>query len=112
MESAYSTSGSPVLLFLALALGAPLGEELFFRGLLLGGLRAVGAPLVVSVGVTSLLWAMLHVQYDLYGIATIFVMGLLLGVARHASGSLVPPLVIHVGGNTVAFVQTLLVANG
>ena len=87
MTAAYS-SVNPVLLFAALVFAAPLSEEIFFRGFVLGALESSGLSLVFAGVLSSLAWAAMHTQYDLYGIATIFLMGLLLAAARAKTGSL------------------------
>jgi membrane protease YdiL (CAAX protease family) len=67
-------------------------------------LGAVGA-----VGLTSLVWALIHVQYDAYGIATIFVTGLLLGYVRLKTGSLYATIFLHGLMNLVATLEVVVV---
>jgi len=108
MINAYQTAGFPPLLWLAVVVGAPVVEEVFFRGFLFRGLAAspLGGP--GTIVVTSLAWAVIHLQYDLHDMATIFVLGLLLGVFRLKTGSLWPPLVMHGLVNLLATVQVAL----
>jgi hypothetical protein len=61
-----------------LGLSAGVGEEITLRGALQPRLGIV---------LTSLLFAALHVQYSWYGIASIFVFGLILGVIRQRSST-------------------------
>lgn len=105
MRSAYASAEPPWLIWVAVVLCAPLFEELFFRGFLFRGLAASIRP-AATIGVTAAVWSAIHVQYDLYGIATVFVMGLLLGIARHRSGSVLVPLAMHVLMNLVASAET------
>jgi membrane protease YdiL (CAAX protease family) len=102
------SSANPFLLFIVLSLCAPLFEELFFRGFLFSGLEAAGARNWVPVVTTAALWSMLHLQYDFYGIASIFVMGLLLGTARRSTDSIVPCIVMHGIANAIAYVETAI----
>jgi membrane protease YdiL (CAAX protease family) len=81
MTDAYATA-PPVLLFVALVIAAPALEETFFRGFMLRALESSGVAVVVATIVTSLVWAVMHLQYDLYGLVTIFLMGILLAMAR------------------------------
>ena len=55
---------------------------------------------------------MLHFQYDAYGIATIFTLGLVMGAVRYKTGSLWSVLIIHALFNLVALVETYLYMNG
>jgi membrane protease YdiL (CAAX protease family) len=104
--SAELFSGGPsLLLFIALVFAAPLFEEIFFRGLLIGALEKSGASGVVAALASSLAWAGIHLQYDLYGIAWIFVTGLLFAAARAKTGSLIPCLVMHGVSNAIAFAE-------
>jgi membrane protease YdiL (CAAX protease family) len=48
-------------------------------------------------------------QYDLYGMATIFVLGIVYGLARASSGSLVVPLILHAVTNIVATAEAALI---
>ena len=105
MVEAFS-SANPIWLFFALTLFAPLFEELFFRGFLFSGLEAVGARNWVPAVITAALWSMLHLQYDLYGIVSIFVMGLLLAAARRSTDSILPCLVMHSAANAIAYAET------
>jgi membrane protease YdiL (CAAX protease family) len=56
--------------------------------------------------VTSGIWAAIHLQYDAYGIVTVFILGLLLGVARAQGGTLLLPLAMHSAANLAAAVET------
>jgi membrane protease YdiL (CAAX protease family) len=88
--------------------GAPLVEETFFRGFLFRGLAAspLGGP--ATIVVTSLAWAAIHLQYDLYDMGTIFLLGLLLGAFRLITGSLWPPLLMHALVNLLATIQVAI----
>lgn len=99
------SAANPILLFVALTLFAPLFEEVFFRGFLYSGLEAIGARQWVPVVTTAALWSMLHLQYDFYGIVSIFVMGLLLGAARRSTESILPCLVMHFAANAIAYIE-------
>jgi hypothetical protein len=76
-----------------------------FRGMSESRLGVAG-----TIVLTSFLWAMLHLQYDWYGIVSVFVIGLLLGWVRHRTGSLYAPIVLHALSNLVATVEASLLA--
>jgi len=107
MIDAYVTARWPALLFVAVAIVAPVLEELFFRGLLLSALRARGWSVFRVCIVTSLVFASMHLQYDLYDMTLVFMMGLLLAGARTRSGSLLPGIAMHALANAVGFFEAL-----
>lgn len=98
----------PPLLWLAVAGIGPFFEEAFFRGFLFTGLEESRLGTVATIIVTSLLWASLHIQYSLLGMAEILVMGIILGVVRQKTGSLWSSLLIHVLWNGAALAVTAL----
>ena len=110
MVQAYASSRYPAILLTALLVAAPLFEEIFFRGFLLSGFTSAGISPLVSAFVSSLAWSAIHMQYDLYGMATIFVMGLVLSAARFKTDSIVPCLVMHALANAVSFGETVSLA--
>ena len=82
-------------LLIGAAIGAPIAEELLFRGLLFGVLRDTRIGFAGTLMVTAAFWAALHMQYSFYGLAAIFCIGLYLGWLREKTGSLIPPMVCH-----------------
>ena len=106
MKTLYETAKPAWLFFAALIVAAPLFEEVFFRGFLFKGLQASWLGSIGTIVVTAAIWAVIHLQYDAYGIATVFVVGLLLGAARAASGSLLLPIGMHSAANLVASIET------
>jgi uncharacterized protein len=112
MAKTYASMRSPWTLWLALLMGAPLSEEIFFRGFLMPGLsrstlRWIGAAILTSLG-----WAAIHLQYDLYGMAAIFVLGLLLATARAKTGSTILTMFLHSFTNLGATVEVLMHLHG
>ena len=105
MSEVYATAQPVWLLWIALVVGAPLFEETFFRGFLLAGLKDSVLRPAGAVVATSVLWSLLHLQYDAFGILTVFAMGLLFGLARIRTGSLLVPMVLHAAVNLTATIQ-------
>ena len=105
LEVYRSAAGSWVM-WLAIVLVAPLLEEVYFRGFLFKGLAASIAGPAGAITITALLWAAMHVQYDLLGIGFIFIVGLILGVARYQTGSTVLTFALHLLLNLGATIQT------
>jgi membrane protease YdiL (CAAX protease family) len=106
MSTLYATAHPVWLFWGALIVAAPLFEEVFFRGFLFKGFEASFLGTAGTIVVTSATWAIIHLQYDAYGIATVFVVGLLLGTARAYCGSLFLPLGMHSAANFIASIET------
>jgi beta-phosphoglucomutase len=106
MQDAYRTAGWPPLLWIAVVVCAPMGEELFFRGFLFKGWLHSPLGGWGTVLATSFIWAVIHQQYDLYGISIVFAVGLLLGYSRLRSGSIYPAITMHALMNLLAMTQT------
>jgi len=102
MVQAYATSVWPTLFWIAVVVFAPVFEELLFRGFLFAGFSRSGIGVAGTIIVTSLIWAGFHVQYGLFEIASIFVLGLILGIVRHKTGSLWAPMIMHAFNNLLA----------
>ena len=83
-------------LMLLLSLSAGIGEEITLRGALQPKL---------GIAFTSLLFAALHVQYSWYGMLSILVFGLLLGVIRKRS-STTAAILVHTLYNLFAMVAS------
>jgi membrane protease YdiL (CAAX protease family) len=79
-------------LFLLIGIIVPIGEEVFFRGFVYGGLRARWGVTVALI-VSGLFFAVVHVQL-VHGLP-IFVLGLLLAALYERTQSLVAPIVTH-----------------
>lgn len=99
-------------LWLAIVLVAPVVEEVFFRGFLFPGLAASLPGPVGATVITALVWAAFHIQYDLLLIGYIFLIGLLLGWARHRTGSILLTIAMHVFLNLCAMLLTAYTVSG
>lgn len=96
-----------IALFVAVVIAAPLGEEIMFRGFLYRGwVRPDRNPLIPIVSIT-VMWTALHVQYDWFGMAQVFALGLLLGWMRWRSGSTALVVVLHALMNLESTVETV-----
>jgi len=112
MIDTYSSSVFPALLWIATVIFAPVFEEGFFRGFLFVGLNQTRLGSIGTVILTSLFWAVLHLQYDVYGIVSILILGFVFGIIRLKTRSLWGPLIMHSIWNLVAMVGTALYVNG
>lgn len=108
MVSAWHSAGFLPLLFLTLMVAAPVGEELFFRGFLFRGWSESRLGVVGATLLTSVIWAVIHLQYDWFYLMHIVAGGLMLGWLRHRSGSTLLTILLHAVMNFVATVQTAI----
>ena len=91
-----------VLNFLMVVIGAPIVEELLFRGFLFTQLKTTKLGVNGSIILTSLIWTSIHLQYDLFLLIPIFFLGLLLGYLMHKYNSLYLVIIVHAVHNLQA----------
>ena len=80
-----------------------VATELNFRKLMQLG-TALPAILVLA-----LIWSLLHVQYDWFGTAQVFLIGVLFGFVRWRSGSTTLVILLHMLLNLESVVETVIV---
>ena len=102
------SAGALPLFFIAVVIVAPITEEVAFRGFLFRGLSESWLGVAGTLVVTSAMWAAMHVQYDSFTLGQIFVIGLLLGWLRWATGSTLLTIILHVIANAVACLQAMI----
>jgi len=81
--------------WLALGLLPGVCEELFFRGFVFAGLRRLGA--VSGLVLTALCFGVAHAS--IYRLLPTFTMGLILGLVRWRTGSIVCSMIVHTVNN-------------
>ena len=111
MRDAYisaRSSNSLVLFFIAVIVVAPITEEIAFRGFLFRGLSSTWLGIAGTTVLTSAAWTAMHVQYDWATLGQIFLIGLLLGWLRWASGSTLLTILLHVMANLAATLQAAI----
>ena len=91
------SKGVPVwMISIVFIIGAPIAEELLFRGYLYSQLKNTKLGIYGTIIFTSLLWTGLHAQYDFdILIFSIFFLGLVLGYVRYRHDSVYLAIVIH-----------------
>src|ERR1051325_3441147 len=95
---------APLLLAFDL-LGLTLGRDVvppFMRD------SYISAQASGTLAVTSALWAAMHIQYDTIITTQIFLIGLILGWLRWASGSTLLTIILHMMTNLAATVQAAI----
>lgn len=97
-EAMFDIANEPrlfILVLLSVAVGAPLAEELIFRGQLFAALSNTRLGVWGTTLATSLAWAMLHATEPWLSIGLIFVMGLVFGFLLIRFGSLWVTIICH-----------------
>ena len=109
---AYNTAVFPALLWIAIVIFAPVFEESFFRGFLFIGFSRSRIGAVGAIILTAFLWSILHIQYNIFGMMVIFILGLILGYVRLKTNSLWSSITLHASWNFLTMVGTVLYAMG
>ena len=92
---------------LAVAIAAPIGEELLCRGVLLRSLQRRFRP-GVAVAITSVVFAAVHPLLDpsaILAVVPLLILSVVSGVAAVRSGSLSRSIWLHVGFNAITAVS-------
>ncbi len=95
-------------LLIAVVIVGPAGEEVLFRGFLFRGWVTPDWRGIIAVLVITLIWSLMHIQYDLFGITQVFVTGLVLGWIRWRSGSTALTILLHMLVNLGATTEAVL----
>ncbi len=98
------SAGTFLGMFLVLCVAAPLFEEVLCRGVIMKLLEKYG--FAVSVLVSACLFASLHME--LQSILSIFFLGVLFAVARYATGSIWPSILMHAANNLFALLSLMV----
>jgi hypothetical protein len=94
-----ATGGWLVVLWLIVVLGAPVVEEIVYRGLLQGAALRRFSP-AVAIAVSAALFALIHFRPVEY--PGLFVVGVVLGVCAWWTGRLGPAVIAHMAFNATA----------
>ena len=111
-QAVMELAGDPLYLLIAggLIIGAPLAEELTFRGQIFAALSQTRLGLTGSAVVTSALWAAIHITQPIHVIILLFLMGLALCWLLVRFGSLWVTIVCHAVWNGLSAVALYLMA--
>ena len=103
-EAMFDIANTPWLFWLvfpSVALGAPIAEELIFRGQMFSALSLTRLGIFGTTLVTAALWALMHVSEPWLSVALIFVMGLVFGWMMYRFGSIWVTMACHAAWNSV-----------
>jgi membrane protease YdiL (CAAX protease family) len=93
------TLPNSILLFVTIAVVAPLLEEILFRGLLQNSLSK-RLPVWAAIALSALIFGAMHM--DFYAMPPLVLMGAIFGVIYHLTGSLRVTIVLHMINNAAA----------
>lgn len=94
-----------VLYFIALALAAPLCEEILFRGAIQGAYENHRKP-VFAITITAVMFAFYH--FRLTGLPALLPVAFILGYVTWRTQSLIPAMLIHFGMNGSSAANTIV----
>lgn len=92
-----------ILSLISVIIIAPIAEEFLFRGFLYSQLKRTKLGPWGAITLSSLLWTVIHFQYEILILLVLFVFGIFLGYLRMAYNSLSLPIILHAINNAFAF---------
>jgi membrane protease YdiL (CAAX protease family) len=95
-----------VLLVLIVGVGAPIVEEIFYRGLFQGALRKRGAPPALAIAISATVFGLSH--GELLQLPALILFGAVAGLLAHRAGRLGPAIAAHVAFNMVTVISLLV----
>lgn len=93
--------GSLPFQILLIAIAAPISEEIFFRGMLYGGMRRRMRPLAAAL-LSALIFGSLHAFTGLSAVPPLIVFGFVIALLYEKTGSVVPCILLHMLNNSIA----------
>ena len=90
---------------------APVVEEITFRGIAFGALVARGIGPVAAIILSSLAFAISHLQYSPAAMLVVFLSGVGFAVLRVLSGTVIVPIVAHAAANVDVLIINWLAAS-
>lgn len=94
---------------LAIAIGAPIGEEIMFRWGIMGHLLRRNSSVPTAILVSAVLFGLMHMNPAQVFFAA--AMGIMLGILYWRSGNILWPIILHVLNNSVACLQVWLLGD-
>jgi|TARA_Y100000996_G_scaffold248926_1_gene195776 membrane protease YdiL (CAAX protease family) len=95
-----------ILLIIAIAIIAPIGEELLFRGFLQQFLEQHWKDITRAILITSLFFSIIHMNP--YWFIQIYILGIMLGFLSWKTNSIFPPLILHALNNGTALLFSFI----
>jgi len=104
IATAFATVDYKYLFLFGLVVCGPVLEEALYRGYLLRAALESKLHPSAAIVLVSALWALTHLQYDLYDMFWVFILGILLAYSRFRTGSVFPAVTIHCVWNAAAYI--------
>jgi uncharacterized protein len=95
---------------IAFCVAAPVTEEFFARGFLYRGWSESFLGPAGAILLSSLVWTLVHLQYDWFFLGEVFSIGVLLGYLRYRFNSTWLTVFVHGLNNLAAVAQTVWLA--
>ncbi|MDH4262209.1 MAG: CPBP family intramembrane metalloprotease [Spirochaetia bacterium] len=99
--------GSLALMLAAVVVAAPLFEEIMFRGFMYTGILKSRLGIFGAILIPSIIWSLIHAQYEIIWIVMIFFTGLMFTLARYQTGSIYTVIAMHAVNNFLSFVDVI-----
>jgi uncharacterized protein len=100
-EDIADSFGSLPFQILLIAVAAPISEEIFFRGMLFGGLRR-RMPRLLAALLSATVFGALHAFTGISAVPPLIAFGFILALLYEKTGSIVPGILLHALNNSVA----------
>ncbi|MBL3654812.1 CPBP family intramembrane glutamic endopeptidase [Fulvivirga sediminis] len=95
-----------ILAFIVIAVIAPIGEELVFRGFLQSLTHNYTKNIHVAIWLSAILFSTIHMQF--FGFVPRLLLGALFGYLYYWSGNLIVPILAHLVNNGFTLIMVLL----
>jgi membrane protease YdiL (CAAX protease family) len=95
-----------ILLVLIVGVGAPIVEEIFYRGLFQQALLKRGLPPAAAIAISATVFGLSH--FELLQLPALILFGVAAGILAHRSGRLGPAIAAHVAFNMVTVIALLV----
>jgi membrane protease YdiL (CAAX protease family) len=93
--------GSVPFQILLVAIAAPVSEEIFFRGMVFGGMRQ-RMPMLLAALVSAVIFGLLHAFSGISAVPPLIAFGFILALLYEKTGSIVPGILLHILNNSAA----------
>ncbi|HEX6228311.1 MAG TPA: CPBP family intramembrane glutamic endopeptidase [Solirubrobacterales bacterium] len=93
--------GSVPFQILLVVIAAPISEEIFFRGMVFGGMRR-RMPQLLAALVSAVIFGLLHAFSGISAVPPLIAFGFILALLYEKTGSVVPGILLHMLNNSAA----------
>ncbi|MGB0938743.1 MAG: CPBP family intramembrane glutamic endopeptidase [Colwellia sp.] len=105
VKSQTNTIFDVLMLIIGICIIAPIIEEIIFRGLAYSRLIQSGLGETRTIIITSLVFTIIHIQYEIIVMLTILPFAFLLGYVRYKTGNLVCCIALHIQLNVFSTIE-------